>query len=83
MVRLIMKGSRMNNVFSAVMIPWVAGCMVAARAAAQQVSAPDHASMYVTAKGSDARLAKMADLTFFDLAQPTEKEPAIFVDPNR
>jgi len=74
---------KLNNMFSVLMVPCLAGCLGAARAAAQQGTVPDHASMYLTAKGSDARLAKMADLTFFDLAQPTEKEPAIFVDPNR
>ncbi|HUC85063.1 MAG TPA: hypothetical protein VL970_07720, partial [Candidatus Acidoferrales bacterium] len=62
-------------------------CLLAAsvtiRAAADTVIAPVHATAYLTAKGTPDRLARMTDLTFFDLEQPTEKEPAIFVDPGK
>lgn len=38
-------------------------------------------SVYLTAKDTGQWLAKTGELTFSDLPQPSEKEPAIFVDP--
>ena len=38
---------------------------------------------YVTAKDSDDRIAKKELLRFTELAQPTENDPTIFIDPNK
>lgn len=38
---------------------------------------------YVTAKDTGQRLAKVGELHFVDLAQPTEKQQCIFVDPTK
>jgi len=73
----------MNQTFSTVVAPCLLGVWLMAGAAAEGAGAVEHGVAYLTAKGSDARLAKTAELTFFDLAQPTEKEPAVFIDPKR
>lgn len=43
----------------------------------------DQVDVYLTAKGTASRLAKTGELTFFDLAQPTEQQAAVFVDPGK
>jgi glucosylceramidase len=40
-------------------------------------------SIYVTAKDTGQRLARIGDLHFTDLPQPTEKQMCIFVDPSK
>jgi glucosylceramidase len=40
-------------------------------------------NVYVTAKDTGQLLAKVGDLHFADLAQPTEKQQCVFVDPSK
>lgn len=54
-----------------------------AAALAAADSTPDHLAVYLTAKGTNQRLAKMAEPDFVSLAQPSEQEAAVFVDPRK
>lgn len=56
-----------------------------ARTASGQTASttPRSGEIYLTAKGTDHRLARIGDLNFMDLPQPTEKQPCIFIDPTR
>jgi len=44
---------------------------------------PGKVEVYVTAKATGQKLAAAGELTFANLTQPTEKQPAIFIDPVR
>ena len=50
---------------------------VSASAAAES---PATAQVYITAKGTGQKLARAEELSFIDLPQPSEKQPAVFVD---
>jgi glucosylceramidase len=43
--------------------------------------ANDATAVYLTEKDTDLRLAKTAELNWTDMAQPSEKETVVFVDP--
>jgi glucosylceramidase len=45
--------------------------------------ASDAATVYLTAKGTDLRLAKTAGLTWTTMPQPSEKVDVVFVDPTK
>ena len=49
----------------------------------QSCFANDAATVYLTAKGTDYRLAKMPDLSWSDMPQPSEKVDVVFVDPTK
>ena len=50
-------------------------------AAASAAFAPKTAEVYVTAQGTDARLASTGTVTFADSVQPKESEVFVYVDP--
>ncbi len=40
-------------------------------------------TVYLTAKGTQKKLARTGELSFLDMEQPTEKDAAVFVDPKK
>jgi glucosylceramidase len=61
----------------------LASVIAALTAAAAPETAPGHVTVYLTAKGGQHRLAKTAEPAFTALAQPSEQQAAVFVDPGK
>ena len=70
----------MRNPGLRILITLGVACVIAESVAADTLG---KVQVYLTAKSTGQKLARTEELTFIDLPQPTEKQPAIFVDPAR
>lgn len=73
----------MKKIFTAIVGANLIGGAIMLKAATGPEAAPDHVTIYLTAKGTDTKLAKSGETSFFDLEQPTEQQAAVFVDPDK
>jgi glucosylceramidase len=73
----------MKKAILTVIAAGLTGGLMPMGAQADPEAAPGHVVVYLTAKGKEAKLAKVGEPAFFDLAQPTEQQAAVFVDPNK
>jgi len=69
-----------NNIMSRLNTLIAFGVAFIISAGAQEIR-PGKVQVYLTAKKTGQRLARAGDLTFVNMPQPTEKQPAVFVDP--
>lgn len=70
-------------IFVRTLFQFVVSTLLVVSLTAESSRASDTATVYLTAKDTDLRLAKTAELHWTDLAQPTEKVDVLFIDPSK
>jgi glucosylceramidase len=73
----------MKRIMFTVLAGWAMSSLCGAEPAGAGAAAPGRVAVYLTAQGTEQRLARTGELSFSPLAQPSEQQAAVFVDPRK